>query len=213
VLDVDYNLVATCPSSSARIKRIITAHFELDYSTATADEMQRASSDQTTQLQYNRHLAAYYRQQIAALQQGLPRWPPPSTAVAAVEDDSIDNIDSIDPIIIVDDPIAALDFPTQQSAQRWTSSSSMSACSPHDGGDVLVTSRERTESYESERSVLAATPDSAGSSKPAGPRTVSTGMGTASSPVPKKGLKSKARSKSGGKGLSRIFGRRRSGDD
>ena len=76
--------------------------------------MQRIYSEQTTQIQYNRHLAAYYRQQIAALQKGLPRCPPSSTAVAAVEDDSIDNIDSIDPIIIVDDPIAALDFPTQQ---------------------------------------------------------------------------------------------------
>ncbi|KAK1058956.1 hypothetical protein LTR12_004759 [Friedmanniomyces endolithicus] len=168
--------------------------------------MQRAHSEQTTQLQYNRHLAAYYRQQIAALQQGLPRCPPFSTAAPAAEDDSIE--------IIVDDPLAAFEFPSQQETQHSISSSSMSTWSPNDDGDVVVTSRERTESYESERSVLAATPDSAGSSKPASPRTVSTaGVGTASSPVPKKGLKLKARSKSGRRGLGRFLGRRSGGDD
>ncbi|KAK0262055.1 hypothetical protein LTR29_006691 [Friedmanniomyces endolithicus] len=172
--------------------------------------MQRIYSEQTTQIQYNRHLAAYYRQQIAALQKGLPRCPP-QTPPAASEQYSID---SIGPIVI-DDPTDTFNFPSQQETQHSTSSSSMGTCSPKDDdGDIIVTSRERTESYESHISTSTRSPDSAGSFHPARPIMASTGMGTGSSPVPVvKGVKSKARAKFGGKGLSRIFRRRRSGDD
>ncbi|KAK0247594.1 hypothetical protein B0A54_17440 [Friedmanniomyces endolithicus] len=178
--------------------------------------MPRAYSDQLTQVQYNRHLAAYYRQQIVALQQGLPRWPS-QLLPATSEQDSIDRIASIEPLIIVDDPIAALDFPSQQEPQRSTSSSSsIYPCSPPDK-DITVTLRERTESYESERSVSVGTSDSAGSSKPASPmagRMMRMGMVTASTPVPVvKAVRSKPRAKSGVKGLSRIFRRRRGGDE
>ncbi|KAK1056892.1 hypothetical protein LTR74_014561 [Friedmanniomyces endolithicus] len=173
--------------------------------------MNRAYTDQTTRLQYNRHLAAYYRQQIAALQQGLPRCPPSSTASTLLPEDSIDVVE-----VIVDDPLAAFEFPSQQETQRSTSSSSsMGTCSPNDDKDVIVTSRERTESYGSERSASFETPDSAGSSKTTSPMPGSSiRMVTTSSPVAvMKGTKAKARVKSRGKGLSRIFRRRRGGDD
>ncbi|TKA56093.1 hypothetical protein B0A55_11983 [Friedmanniomyces simplex] len=122
-----------------------------------ASTMQRAYSDQTTPLEYNRQLADYYRQQIAALRQGLPQKTP--------------SMASIDDIVkpTLEDPMATASL--AQSAQRTASSSTSSSS----GASVVVTSRDRTESYESTQSTLIGTPDTTGSSKPAssmGPHTV-----------------------------------------
>ncbi|KAK3638389.1 hypothetical protein LTR56_003539 [Elasticomyces elasticus] len=106
--------------------------------------MQRAYSDQTTPLEYNRQLADYYRQQIAVLQ-GQPRstslTPPADDIIEPVQEEpSYELIDVTQRITLVLDPKAEVP------------------------DTVMVTSLERNESYE----------NTFGSSKPASPLTPNT---------------------------------------
>ncbi|KAK5721697.1 hypothetical protein LTR15_006288 [Elasticomyces elasticus] len=154
--------------------------------------MQRAYSDQTTPLEYNRQLADYYRQQIAVLQ-GQPRstslTPPADDIIEPVQEErSYELIDATQRITLVLDPKAEVLSDT-----------------------VMVTSLERNESYESASSVLVPTPDSFGSSKPASPLTPN--MKAAVGGIRAKQTKSKAKAKTGSKGIRRMFRRWNSEDD
>ncbi|KAK3646898.1 hypothetical protein LTR22_014051 [Elasticomyces elasticus] len=154
--------------------------------------MQRAYSDQTTPLEYNRQLADYYREQIAVLQ-GQPRstslTPPADDIIEPVQEEpSYELIDATQRITLVLDPKAEVLSDT-----------------------VMVTSLERNESYESASSVLVPTPDTFGSSKPASPLTPNTKAAVGG--IRAKQTKSKAKAKTGSKGIRRMFRRWNSEDD